>query len=100
MTDPAKLTLFEARDVLAPQKMLRGERRESPSPGRGGVRGGVTSLAEDRNLAQIVFRSLLLKHRRNTIPFTLLALPPPLTPPRKGEGDHRVPFIIRTSPSE
>ena len=61
MTDLTKLTLSEARDAVAPQRLLCGQRRESPSPRRGGVRGGVTSLVEGGRLAQIFFLFLTVE---------------------------------------
>ncbi len=57
----------------------RRDRNDPPSPRRGGVGGGVESLAELR-----AKRSLPTKHN-STI--TLWIIPPPLTPPRKGEGN-------------
>ncbi len=86
MTDLTKLTLSEARDVVAPQRMLCSQRRESPSPGRGGVRGGVTSLAEGRNIAQIFFPIFVLEEASQSIGHHPLCVTPTPNPSPQGGG--------------
>ena len=87
MTDLTKLTLSEARDGLALQQFSHNLSRESPSPRRGGVRGGVTSLAEVLSKGHNFFPFFALEVASQSNCNHALGFSPPPDPTPQGGGE-------------